>query len=269
MRQDGSRVGLLGDGRSEAEPLLVGDQPVGGQDRQAERQEGQHQDLEREEGRPKPPAPAAFREPLDADGARGEESGEGRGQVVVLALRDDERRERHQERPAQGSERAAPCGEEQPAEAGEPDRQVGGVHVEDLASHVVDRTERDVAPARADVPHELEKRPAVVDVPDHVRQEDQQGERPTEPDPRPREGAPLRAQQDADHEGEGEDGHRVLVLQAHAGEKAEPQPQPLVAGLDDADEDVRAPRPEQRLEGVHREEVVHHHVDEGQPARNR
>ena len=108
----------------------------------------------------------------------------------------------------------------------------------------------------------------MLHVPDHVREEDQEGDRPAEPDPGPREGASLRAQQDADHQGERVDRHRVLVLQAEAGEKAEPQPQLLVAGPDDADEDVRAPRPEQRLECVHREEVVHHDVDEGERARD-
>ena len=45
------------------------------------------------------------------------------------------------------------------------------------------------------------------------------------------------------------------------------EPQPLVAGLDDPHDHVRAPRPEQRLERVHREEVVHHDVDEGEGAR--
>ena len=105
-------------------------------------------------------------------------------------------------------------------------------------------------------------------VPRHVREEDEECDASAEPDPGPCEGPPLRRQQDPDHEGEGVDRHRVLVLQAEPGDEAEPEPQPLVAGLHDADDHVRAARPEQGLEGVHREEVVHHDVDAGQRARH-
>ncbi len=50
--------------------------------------------------------------------------------------------------------------------------------------------------------------------------------------------------------------HGVFVFEAESRQDAEPDPEPLVAGFHDADHQPGAAHPEQRLEGVHGEQVI-------------
>ena len=96
----------------------------------------------------------------------------------------------------------------------------------------------------------------VLDVPQEIRQEDQESDRAADPDPGARERAALRSQHQADHDAGAEDQHGVLVFEADSRQDAEPDPEFRVAGLDDADEQVGATHPEQRLERVHGQQAV-------------
>jgi hypothetical protein len=105
----------------------------------------------------------------------------------------------------------------------------------------------------------------VPDVPDHVGKKNQRCDSAADPNPFLRQSCSLRRQHQAKHKPAAENGHRVFVLKPEPGHNAEPQPQPLVAGVDDAQQKIRAAHPEERLEGVHGEQVVQHeeHADGG------
>src|SRR5258707_14322371 len=121
--------------------------------------------------------------------------------------------------------------------------------------------ERDVTPVAADVGEQLEKWELMLDVPDEIGKEYQEGDQASEPDPRLEERGTLFGKQQSRDHARCEEDDPILVLKRYSCDEAEPQPQFLVAGLDDADQDQRASRPSQRLEGVHRDVVVHRKAD--------
>ena len=96
----------------------------------------------------------------------------------------------------------------------------------------------------------------VLDVPQQVGQEDQKRDRAPCPEPRRAQPPALARQHQPCHNAEAEDQHRVLVLQPDTRHYAEPQPELRVPGPDDPYHQVRAAHPEQRLESIHRKEVV-------------
>src|SRR5260370_20805761 len=109
--------------------------------------------------------------------------------------------------------------------------------------------ERHVTPVAADVGEQLEKREVMLDVPDEIGKEYQEGDQASEPDPRLEEhGALFRKQQARDH-ARCEEDDAILVLKRYPCDEAEPQPQFLVVGLEDPDQDQSASRPGQRLDG--------------------
>src|SRR5260370_15978416 len=114
--------------------------------------------------------------------------------------------------------------------------------------------ERHVTPVAADVGEQFVKWELMLDVPDEIGREDQEGDQASEPDQRLEDhGAMFGKQQTRDHAGCEED-DPIFVLKRYSCDEAEPQPQFLVAGLEDADQDQRASRPSQRLEAVPRAE---------------
>src|ERR1022692_636824 len=66
----------------------------------------------------------------------------------------------------------------------------------------------------------------------------------------------LGSEQKTRHQREAEDQHGVLGFETQAGEQSKIDPEFLVAGLDDANEEQRAPHPAERLEGVNVEEMI-------------
>src|SRR5712692_667821 len=108
--------------------------------------------------------------------------------------------------------------------------------------------ERHVAPVAADVGEQFEKREVMLDVPDEIGKEYQEREQAAEPYPRLEEhGAMLGKQQARDHAG-GEEDDAILVLKRYARDEAEPQPQFLIAGLYDPDQDQCATHPQRWFE---------------------
>ena len=70
--------------------------------------------------------------------------------------------------------------------------------------------------------------------------------------------AAMMRHQEGEGHGESERQRGMLVLQAEAGEHAEPKPEPRVSGAQDAGDHPDAAHPEKRLEGIHGEEAVGH-----------
>src|SRR6266436_2138913 len=97
--------------------------------------------------------------------------------------------------------------------------------------------ERHVAPVVANVGEQLEKWEMMLDVPDEVGKEYHEGDQSPEPDPRLQEHGALLGKQQPCYHASGEEDDAILVLQRYARNDAEPQPQFLIAGLDDPNED--------------------------------
>ena len=127
---------------------------------------------------------------------------------------------------------------------------------EDLLLHEFERREHDVLAGALHVLEVLERREAVPDLPEHVREEEKQGDRAADPDPSLAELAALGRQDERDDDGRAEEERRVLVLEAQSREDAERDPPARVSGPDDANEREDAAHPEERLEAVHRHERV-------------
>ena len=79
------------------------------------------------------------------------------------------------------------------------------------------------------------------DLPHEVGQEQRQREGARQPGPARAQPTPLRAQDERHRHRDAEKRRRMLVLEPEAEERAEDEPPPRVAGLDDADEHVAAP----------------------------
>src|ERR1035441_10159591 len=66
----------------------------------------------------------------------------------------------------------------------------------------------------------------------------------------------LGSEQQTRDQREAEDQHGVLGFQTQTGEQSKIEPELLVAGIDDANKEQRAPHPAERLESVDVEEVI-------------
>ena len=73
----------------------------------------------------------------------------------------------------------------------------------------------------------------------------------------------MRCEREAEKQAGREEHDGVLHLKANAAEDADPEPPAWVAGFDIAQHAPGAGHPEQGLEGIHREQVLHEHVDRG------
>src|SRR5690242_13945925 len=81
-----------------------------------------------------------------------------------------------------------------------------------------------VALVRANIVHELNERPVVMDVPKQIRQEDSEGDRAGNPDPFGKKYPPLAGQQQPDDDSEAKKQDGVLLFQSQPGKNSEPQP---------------------------------------------
>ncbi len=161
--------------------------------------------------------------------------------------------EENQERQAQDS--PALLAEER-GEPGDPDREEDRVHVDDLLLDEGERTEDDVLPFAPNVLQVLERRKMMEELPDHVRGEQRARDRGPDPDPRFREFPPMAGQQKRGGNRESEEERGVLVFEPEPAENAEPHPEAGVAGPQDPGNDENRAHPEERLEGVHRQQAV-------------
>jgi len=129
-----------------------------------------------------------------------------------------------------------------------------------LLKEILRQRENDIAAFGADVVHQFDKGPVIVNVPEQVGEENQECGEAAEPDPGIEEDAALRSEQKADDDAEAEDGDGVFFLQAEAGDYAEPQP--IARGIfssgtfDGEDREVSAAHPEVRFEAVGAEQAA-------------
>ncbi len=238
--------------------LHIADEGLHRQDRQRERSQGRapREKKQEDRGSQTPPAHPGFQR----RGSGGEERRVGRGEVVRLgALRHQDDENRHVS-PAQHPERPPGPREQQPAESREPDRKRERMHLDDLLGKELQRRQRHVL-VRGGVADELQRRRAVRRLPDQMRQEEENRDRATQPDPGAAEVPALGSEQQPGEHPAAEEEHAVLVLQAEAADQAEEKPELRIATLDDADHRQSPERPEEDVEGVHRKDVEGKEVD--------
>ena len=112
----------------------------------------------------------------------------------------------------------------------------------------------DVAAFGANVVHQFEKGPVVVDVPQQIGEEDQKGCAAADPDPPIEENAALSGEQKTGDHAESEESDGILFLQPDAGHHAEPEPIKRAA-LDGEDGKISATHPQIGFEAVGAEQA--------------
>ena len=256
LRQRPHPMGLDGR-RRHAERPRVAHVGFRGQKRERHRREDESADHEDRRVCRSDPCEAPRKNAFRGDAARGEQHRIGRGQVVDAAVH---RQERSQDDEVDDAERAvalAVASEEEPRETADPERGGERVQHEHLLPEKRERRELDVAPVLPDRLLQLEEREAFPDVPDEVGQEHEEGRGRSDPDPAaPEERAAARGGEETDDDARAEEAHRVLVQQADAGEQAERQPQARIGAVEEARDEDRAARPDQRLPRIHGREAV-------------
>src|ERR1019366_1853 len=129
-------------------------------------------------------------------------------------------------------------------------------HGEDLLAEERPEGQADVATAAADILLQFQEREVMLDVPEQIGQEEQERQQSGEQYPAVEQMLALGSEQKTRHQREAEDQHGVLGFETQAGEQSKIDPEFLVAGLDDANEEQRAPHPAERLEGVYVEGMI-------------
>ena len=146
--------------------------------------------------------------------------------------------------------------EQQSKQSREPDRGGEGIYQQGLLEEVGKRSQHHVAAFGADGPHELNERPVVLDVPEHVGKEDEEGGDSAEPDPLIEEDAPLLGQQQADDDTQAEDSNGVFLFQAKTRNQAKPEPVAWLIALDGEEGEVGAAHPEVGFETIRTEQTA-------------
>ena len=146
-----------------------------------------------------------------------------RGKIVDLALDDVEQHEQHQIRPAEQAIGSQTPGDQQAAEAGQPDGEVGRMLVDHLAKQELDRRDpsHDVLVQMAD---ESQCRPVVLNLPHEVRGEQHQGNQPAEPEPSTQQVLAGGRDRETCHQPEAPKEHAVFVEESQAGDRADQEP---------------------------------------------
>ena len=121
---------------------------------------------------------------------------------------------------------------------------------QNLLEDVLQRREFNIAAAGLDVAHQLQKWPVMLDVPDKVREKNQEGHNSAQPDPFASEDAPLPSQQQPDDDAQAEHGNGILFFHADAGDDTEPEPIAGILALDSKDCEVGASHPQNWFEAV-------------------
>src|SRR6266849_7039727 len=112
---------------------------------------------------------------------------------------------------------------------------------QNLLEDVLQRREFNIAAAGLDVAHQLQKRPVMLDVPDEVREKNQEGHNSTQPDPFVSEDAALLGQQQPDDDAQAEHGNGILFFHPDASDDTEPEPIAGTLALNGKDSEVCAP----------------------------
>src|ERR1700734_3557025 len=93
-----------------------------------------------------------------------------------------------------------------------------------LLKEILRQPKDDVAALRTNVVHQLNKRPAIVDVPQQVGKENQKRDRTADPYPVVEEGTPLWCDKKPDDYAESEKSDGIFFFESDTCDHAEPQP---------------------------------------------
>src|SRR5256886_3197857 len=187
---------------------------------------------------------------LNYNSAGGQQRGINRSEVVVLAVQHEKDRVADQIAPTQRAVGLESHREQQSEQSREPDRRSEGVYKQCLLEEVGKRPQHHVAAFRTDAPNELNKRPVVLDVPEHSGKEDEEGSEPAEPDPLVEEDSALLRQEQADDDAEAEESNGVFLCKAKTREHGKPGPVSWTISLDGQDGEVGATHPQVGFETV-------------------
>src|SRR5262249_24485245 len=111
---------------------------------------------------------------LNQDGASGQQNGVNRSEGGVLSVKGEEKRVAEKIAPAQRPVGLEARREQQSKQSREPDGGGEGIYQQGLLEEIGKRSQHHVAAFCADGPYELNKRPVVLDVPEHIGKEDEE-----------------------------------------------------------------------------------------------
>jgi hypothetical protein len=207
-----------------------------------------------------PSAARACAQTLEGDRASGHRQDVDGGEVVGLGASRHERAEEDDERPRGEAERPRTRVEKKEDDAGEPERKRQRMDDLDLAPDELRHRDR-LMLVQARIAQHLERRPAVIDLPEDVREHDESRERRAPERPLREEQSPLSCEEKPGDEGDREERHGVLVEEPDSDDDADREPESRIVPPDHADREPGARRPEERLQRVHGEEAVEPEVD--------
>src|SRR5260370_21148830 len=188
--------------------------------------------------------PRAMNRGFNHDSVGGQQHGINRSEVVVLAVEHEKGRVADHIAPAQRAVGLESHGKQQSEKSPKPNRGGEGVHKQRLLEEVGKRPQHDVAAFSANTPNELNERPVVLDVPENIGKEDEEGSESAEPDPLVEEDAALLRQQQADDDAEAEESNGVFLLKADTRDHAKPAPVSWIIALDRQECEVSATHPQ-------------------------
>ena len=169
----------------------------------------------------------ARKKPFDEHGARGERHEHRGGQVVSLAVHEDEKRRHEDDREcAELSVRT----EGLPDESRYPQKSVQGSEVVDLGQQKANRTQRHVLQARG-VAYEFDGRPMVAELPQDMGSDESQHEADGEPRRTCSEIRTQWRQHERRRDAHSQGAYAELVEQADAQDDAQVQPEPRARRL--------------------------------------
>ena len=113
----------------------------------------------------------------------------------------------------------------------------------------------------ANIVHQFEERKIVARHPDEVRQKNQERAESAEPDPFAGEEPALPREQQRAGNRKREKGRAIFVFHSDPDEDTEPEPVAGLVTVDRAHDAPRAREPDQRLERIHREPMMHQQKD--------
>src|ERR1700719_4165028 len=93
-----------------------------------------------------------------------------------------------------------------------------------LLKEILKWSQHNIATFSFNVPHQFDKRPVIVDVPQQIGQKDQKSGEAPQPDPLVGEYSALFRQHKANHDSEAEDGNGIFLFHAKTGNDTKPKP---------------------------------------------
>jgi hypothetical protein len=141
------------------------------------------------------------------------------------------------------------------AEKSKPDGCGKRLNQQGLLKEVLRQGKDHVTAFGTDVVHELEEGPLIVNIPEQVGQENQEGCAAAQPDPAIEEDAALGGEQKADDHAEAKQCDGIFFLEANARDHAEPEPVVWIIALDGEEGEVGAAHPESGFEAVGAEQA--------------